>query len=542
MVDKRPYHANGGQPNEPKRPKPSQPSPAAAGTSSNTKVTPDLKSQLDAIRKRLEAKKQQSAGGNQTNAPTQDTRQKTAAQIARERVEQIKARKNAESTAVPRKTDTTPFGYTVGGGLGTILHPALLGDIKADANAEASKGRGGREGSSGAVTQTRKPQENPYLAATDAEQEVKARPARPLAFNPKGKYISQANEMRRQQELEDLRVFLTHESQSEEHQQQQALITREAPDIEWWDSGLLDGDTEQYGDLEQLGRIKLEGEDTIVTKYVQFPVLIDPPQDKNAPPMKPLPLTHREQRKVRRQRRMAEHKEQQAKIRLGLEPPPPPKVKRSNMMRVMGEEAVKDPTRVEAEVTRQVAERAAKHEQTNDERKLTKEERLEKLHRNVEADVAKGIHMCVFRVNDLSFGKHRYQIDVNAKELNLGGICLIARNQSVILVEGGIHSIEAYRKLMLRRIRWAENEAGQLLREDNKEPLAPWLKTTNDDDTLKDFSDNQCVLIWEGQQKQKAFRRWFGIKTAETDLEAKNILSKTKMESMWALALNYQAD
>src|ERR1700722_15982136 len=136
-------------------------------------------------------------------------------------------------------------------------------------------------------------------------------------------------------------------------------------------------------------------------------------------------MTEKEQKKARRQRRMAELKEQQAKVRLGLEPAPPPKVKKSNLMRVLGEQAVKDPTAVEALVNRQIAERAAAHEQANNERMLTKEQRHEKLATQKQADAAKGINMCVFKIDSLAYGKHRYQVDVNAKQNVLTGITIL---------------------------------------------------------------------------------------------------------------------
>jgi U4/U6 small nuclear ribonucleoprotein PRP3 len=57
-------------------------------------------------------------------------------------------------------------------------------------------------------------------------------------------------------------------------------------------------------------------------------------------------------------------------------------------MRVLGEEAVKDPTAVEARVNREIADRHEKHLEINEERRLTKEQRNEKLARNQEKDVA----------------------------------------------------------------------------------------------------------------------------------------------------------
>ena len=55
-------------------------------------------------------------------------------------------------------------------------------------------------------------------------------------------------------------------------------------------------------------------------------------------------------------RREAE-KEKQEKIQFGLVEKPEPKVRISNLMRVLGSEAVQDPTKVEAHVRAQMAER-----------------------------------------------------------------------------------------------------------------------------------------------------------------------------------------
>ena len=68
-------------------------------------------------------------------------------------------------------------------------------------------------------------------------------------------------------------------------------------------------------------------------------------------------LTKKEQKKLRRQTRREAQKELQEKVRLGLMPPPEPKVRISNLMRVLGTEAVQDPTKVEAHVRAQMAKR-----------------------------------------------------------------------------------------------------------------------------------------------------------------------------------------
>ena len=62
----------------------------------------------------------------------------------------------------------------------------------------------------------------------------------------------------------------------------------------------------------------------------------------------------------------------QAKIHLRLEPPPPLKIKKSNLVRVLGEETVKDPTAVEARVSREIKEAHEGHLKANEELKLEK--------------------------------------------------------------------------------------------------------------------------------------------------------------------------
>ena len=66
-----------------------------------------------------------------------------------------------------------------------------------------------------------------------------------------------------------------------------------------------------------------------------------------------------ERKKIRTQKRMEREKEKQELIRQGLLDPPKPKVKMSNLMRVLGTEAVLDPSAMEKQVKEQMAERQA---------------------------------------------------------------------------------------------------------------------------------------------------------------------------------------
>ena len=143
--------------------------------------------------------------------------------------------------------------------------------------------------------------------------------------------------------------------------------------------------------------------------------------------------------------------------------------------------------------------------------------------------------MCVFKIDSLAYGKHRYQVDVNAKQNVLTGIAILHPKMNLVIVEGGEHSIKNYKKLMLNRIKWTENAMPNSVREGNKEAEAAWLQSVDEDGQLKDMSFNKCTLIWEGEERGRAFRKW-GSRVCENDTEAKEALTRAKMESFWALA------
>jgi U4/U6 small nuclear ribonucleoprotein PRP3 len=451
----------------------------------------------------------------------------------------------------------TPTNNTTArGGLNVGLHPALedLGSWKPSkslapkfatsiGNArqveKPMKGKKQLDLSGPSAEETRN---NPYFDISLGGQTatLKTRHSRQLVFNQKGKYIQQANALRRQAALEQMKKRIAESSRKigidEDLDTEKKYIVEAPPEIEWWDEGLVDGSN--YEQIEDPTKLKIDSPDSIITIYIQHPVLLEPPQEKNMPAPKPMYLTVKEQAKLRRQRRMADLKEQQAKIRLGLEPAPPPKVKKSNLMRVLGEEAVKDPTAVEARVNREIADRHQKHVDTNQERKLTKEQRHEKLAANQEKDAAKGIHVLVFKIDNLSNGSHRFKIAKNAEQYALTGICIMHPRFNLVIVEGGEYSIRKYKKLMLNRIDWTEN-APTRIKEGAPEALAQWLKAEDEKGDLKDMSLNKCTLVFEGEEKARAFRKW-GSKVCETDSAAKDALTRAKMENFWTLAKSMQ--
>jgi U4/U6 small nuclear ribonucleoprotein PRP3 len=188
------------------------------------------------------------------------------------------------------------------------------------------------------------------------------------------------------------------------------------PEVEWWDVPFLPNET--YDDVESgEAERKIRGRDSPITLYIQHPIPIPAPKDRHKVEEKPLMLTKKEMKKMRRQRRAAELREHQDRVRMGLLPPPPPKgtcsislphrvfgiyeflfaVKLSNMMRVLTQEHVSDPTKIEAKVRREMMARKLGHERSNAEHKLTDEARREKAEKKKEADESRGIHAAAFK-------------------------------------------------------------------------------------------------------------------------------------------------
>ena len=166
---------------------------------------------------------------------------------------------------------------------------------------------------------------------------------------------------------------------------------REAPpEAEWWDVALLPNKT--YDDLALgMSALHIRSQDSPITLYVQHPIPIPAPGDKSASQLKPLMLTKKEQKKMRKQRRQAELQDKRDRVRMGLIPPDPPKVRLANLMKVLTSDAVQDPTRVEARVRREVAMRRHNHEKMNTERKLTDEQRREKVENKKLEEEKKGL-------------------------------------------------------------------------------------------------------------------------------------------------------
>ncbi|XP_052242082.1 U4/U6 small nuclear ribonucleoprotein Prp3-like isoform X1 [Dreissena polymorpha] len=298
------------------------------------------------------------------------------------------------------------------------------------------------------------------------------------------------------------------------------LAAGEIPEIEWWDSYIV-RTVNSYTDVglgEEL-RARLEG----ITHLVEHPIQMKPPAEPEKEPIMPVFLTAAERKKLRRQNRQEAQKEIQEKIRLGLAPPLEPKVRMANLMRVLGSEAVQDPTKVEAHVRAQMAKRQKAHEEANAARKLTKEQRREKKINKIKEDTSLGVHVSVYRVNDLSNPAKKFKVETNANQLYMTGVVVLFKDCNIVVVEGGPKQQRKFRRLMLTRIKWAEDKQ----------------KKKKEDDEVEEgpATSNKCVLVWEGTTQQRAFGE-MKFKVCPTEAFAREQFRKHNVESYWDLSFS----
>ncbi|KAG8223965.1 hypothetical protein J437_LFUL005578 [Ladona fulva] len=336
---------------------------------------------------------------------------------------------------------------------------------------------------------------------------------RALRFHEPGKFTQMADRMRVKAQLEKLQNEISQIARKTgiTSATKLALIAPKAeateddiPDSEWWDSVILRPDCDKYEEINGKIGIRQEG----VTNLVEHPTQMRPPTDPLKPVYMPVFLTKKERKKLRRQNRREAWKEEQEKIRLGLVPPPEPKLRMSNLMRVLGTEAVADPTKIEGQVREQMAKRLAAHREANAARALTAQQKKDKRARKISEDVSLGV------VKDLSNPSKKFKVEANAKQLTMTGCVVLFRDCNVIAVEGGIKQQKHYKRLMLNRIKWEEDMTKDL---EGKE------------------IPNKCHLVWEGTTKQRNFGE-LKFKVCPTEKVAREHFKKHSVEHYWDLA------
>ncbi|PWY97037.1 PRP3-domain-containing protein [Testicularia cyperi] len=475
----------------------------------------------------------------------------------------------------------------------TGIHPLLLGESVPSSVVGAPKlmGANGRSSSQA-------PKVNPYLqASAEASEQAEQTELRPkprsmhkgFQFHRPGRHVREAEEIRREQQMEELKRRIQESARKagleDDLTGDEKLIQRRMPpDVEWWDASLLANKTyddvpvdQDVATMLEKGKARemdasayavlLYGADSPIDHYIQHPIPIPAPTDKLQVQPKGIMLTKKEQRKMRRQRRAAELQDKRDRIKMGLLPPDPPKVKLSNLMRVLTSEAISDPTKVEARVRREIAARHDAHLRTNAERALTDQQRRAKVEEQKQRDEQKGLFCHVYRVKHLVSPSHKFKIRKNAADYNLSGATLFHPSFALVLVEGGAKALKAYKRLMTVRIDWTDpghakdqddpnahnahaetTSSGYPDSNSNNLPLGTTadggageggggfkhLTTSTSTDGEIDWSTNRCDLVFEGPVRERGFRGFRAISCPD-DAAARQALGPA-MQGYWDVA------
>lgn len=263
---------------------------------------------------------------------------------------------------------------------------------------------------------------------------------------------------------------------------------------------------------------------------------------KKPPRQAILHLTKKElkrQRSLRLRNRRELLQDQQS---AGLLPPPEPRLTLTNFMRVLGDQAVLDPSRMESAVLDQIRKRKKTHDAMNAARKLNKEQRSIKHARKLWENTENGVSVGLFVVKDMGHPYHRTKVDTNAVQNSITGGVLECGNEGVSLViaEGGPNAIRRFTRLMTVRMKWkgetldADPEPEEMevdldndqLGEDGEGEGAPAKKP------VRFNKQNWCHLLWSGMNSKRMFNS-FMFQSCATSDAARKILEAKGVGHFW---------
>ncbi|NWW70041.1 PRPF3 protein, partial [Climacteris rufus] len=359
---------------------------------------------------------------------------------------------------------------------------------------------------------------DPRVSITPAQRQK-----RTFKFHEKGKFEKIAQRLRTKAQLEKLQAEISQAARKTgiHTSTKLALITPkkelkegEIPEIEWWDSYIIPNGLDLKG-----GTTSKRDEYFGITNLVEHPAQLNPPGtaqlgsfgcSSSPSPTAGSSRSHLFQLLCHSCVQLLSHS---LAVRI------------SNLMRVLGTEAVQDPTKVEAHVRAQMAKRQKAHEEANAARKLTAEQRKAKKVKKLKEDVSQGVHIAVYRVRNLSNPAKKFKIEANAGQLYLTGVVVLHKDVNVVVVEGGPKAQKKFKRLMLHRIKWDEQTSNTKGEDDDE----------SDEESVK--KTNKCSLVWEGTAKDRSFGE-MKFKQCPTENMAREHFKKHSAEHYWDLALS----
>ncbi|NXW54766.1 PRPF3 protein, partial [Eurystomus gularis] len=361
---------------------------------------------------------------------------------------------------------------------------------------------------------------DPRVSITPAQRQK-----RTFKFHEKGKFEKIAQRLRTKAQLEKLQAEISQAARKTgiHTSTKLALITPkkelkegEIPEIEWWDSYIIPNGLDLKG-----GTSSKKDEYFGITNLVEHPAQLNPPASTgwhgsvSVGACEQVPWSLRCPGTANRWPAGASHSSSPLSLPVRI----------SNLMRVLGTEAVQDPTKVEAHVRAQMAKRQKAHEEANAARKLTAEQRKAKKVKKLKEDVSQGVHIAVYRVRNLSNPAKKFKIEANAGQLYLTGVVVLHKDVNVVVVEGGPKAQKKFKRLMLHRIKWDEQTSNTKGEDDDE----------SDEESVK--KTNKCSLVWEGTAKDRSFGE-MKFKQCPTENMAREHFKKHGAEHYWDLALS----
>jgi U4/U6 small nuclear ribonucleoprotein PRP3 len=469
---------------------------------------------------------------------------KKAAQFQKQIAEQMALLRG--TIARPRKLILDEFGRELDEEGNVVpMKAQVTATLAVNANLERQKQTPGIPDKKPGVKSEKVKPDNPYF---DPRMRMKAptRKARPMTFMEQGTLVKQEQKIIRKAQDKMLEEALKSKQlqikeaianrkgkvkKEEEEKTEEVPIFTEIkvkkldpiPAVEWWDKMILD-EVENGTDFPfQLAERK-------ITFYVEHPPALKAalPEPEAKVIMHLTPAERKKYRKLRKQDRTRDY---QDKIKMGLTKPPPPKVKMSNLMRVLGDQAIADPSAVEKKVRAQMQERSAAHEARNEANKLAPEERRKKkIAKWRETKESEGCHVLLFKVKSLASKRYIFKIDQNAQQYHMTGFCIASPAGNMVVLEGNAKAAKRYKRLMLQRIKWGEDDEADENEDDDDD---------DDDDVAQGKRKQDCQLVWEGVVKERGFRAW-KVLNAKSENEIRAALSDVKAEHYWDMIKRFR--
>jgi U4/U6 small nuclear ribonucleoprotein PRP3 len=200
-----------------------------------------------------------------------------------------------------------------------------------------------------------------------------------------------------------------------------------------------------------------------------------------------------------------------------------------SFMRILANEAIEDPTAVEAQVRAQMEKRKISHEMHNESRRLNPTQKREKHRKKLQEDTSKEVISCVFKVADLSNSSHLFKVNINAEQYGLTGGIIMYDDCNLVIIEGGPKNTRKYTRLMLERIKWQADTRVTVPDDEDMDV---------EEDVESELAGSvHCSLLWKSVSNRRLFSN-FKTYNCPNEMMVRKVLADKGLSHLWDLARN----